>query len=471
MSSRLRDGEEEPDGPDTIPDPPPTPTVEYLLGKRPVNLRRRANQTFKDQIQERAAHLAARERNTGQDSDDSSVGSSVSSKGKHRHKKGSKHRKKRTGHKGEGDIEWNYNQLGVLQSSPSRSRKGLERIPTPMPSQVPLSGMSNKKTLTPVAQKLNFDTFDEMHQLIEQALSSTSPSSSLSPLNSPSSQSSPSSSLETSPLHKNQRAPPVPPSSPTSPHAGTAAGAGGRSKRGGPKLPPHMQNKQIAKQNIVDTRPAAASSQPTGSQPTARTAPTSRLTNKRPAPPPPTSSGKLKFFRQRGRTDNTPTVNDGEGDTTMDDIELQLDEMKSRLVDASAKSMLHPSTVRRPPSPELQHASTDEESESESESSEYTSSSDHTTTSESEDSSSEDSSDEEMQMKKPLVSKRPVVGKNAGHSQGKGGFNRLRMLSRYPRLFRKKIINLDTIKEIAEEVLYNTVSCFVVLLAKQAVHS
>ena len=63
-------------------------------------------------------------------------------------------------------------------------------------------------------------------------------------------------------------------------------------------------------------------------------------------------------------------------------------------------------------------------------------------------------------MKKPMVPKRPVLGRNSPHSQGKGGFNKLRMLARYPRLFRKKIINLDTIKEMAEEVVYDTVSYY-----------
>ena len=66
-SSHLKEPEEE--EPDTIPEPPPVPTIEYLLGKRPVNLRWRANQTLKDQIKEKAAHLTTKEL----DSDDSSV--------------------------------------------------------------------------------------------------------------------------------------------------------------------------------------------------------------------------------------------------------------------------------------------------------------------------------------------------------------------------------------------------------------
>lgn len=495
MSTRVSPYEEEEEVEDTIPNPPPIPTVEYLMGKRPVNLRRRANQTLKDQIKERAAHLASREKGEGgggQDSDDtydsdghSSRGSSVSSKEdhKHRHKKGSKHRRKRGGHKGdmgEGNVDWNYNQLMVPQSSPPRLRKKIDganvlrRIPTPMPSQVDIP---SKKTLNPL--KLNFDSFDDINRVLEQAIQSASPSS-LSPLNSPSSQSSPSSSLETSPLHRpqqatNARLSSVAYTSSAVPPSAAAVGSTGRSKRRAPKLQPHLQNKQITKQNIVSPHTAnvhsshpgsgglplttQARSQPVRSAPIARIATTTAKTSV-PATggssQPQSSINRPKLTRQLGQMESS-TVNDDEADATMDDIELQLDEMKTMLVNASAKSMLHSSTIR-PPSPELQHtSSTDEESDSETESSEYTSSSDYTSTSDTDDSSSEESSDEEMLMK-PLTPKRPVLAKNIGNSQGKGGFNRLRMLTRYPRLFRKKVINLDTIKEIAEEVVYDVVS-------------
>ena len=135
-SSHLKEPEE--DEPDTIPEPPPVPTIEYLLGKRPVNLWRRANQTLKDQIKEKAAHLTTKEL----DSDDSSVSSSVgSSKGHQHHKKG-KHRRRRGSREDVSDdgLEWSYNQLGMLQSSPASSRKEregrrkMERKLTPVPA-------------------------------------------------------------------------------------------------------------------------------------------------------------------------------------------------------------------------------------------------------------------------------------------------------------------------------------------------
>lgn len=146
----------------------------------------------------------------------------------------------------------------------------------------------------------------------------------------------------------------------------------------------------------------------------------------------------------------------------MEDIELQLNEMKTRLLSVAKESMLHSSTIR-PPSPEAarQQQPNQEDTESDTESSDYTSSSEYTSTSDSDDSSSEESSDEEMQMKKPLTPKRPVVAKNIGgspNSPGMAGFNQLRKMTRYPRLFRKKIVNLDTIKEIAEEAVYDVVS-------------
>jgi hypothetical protein len=174
---------------------------------------------------------------------------------------------------------------------------------------------------------------------------------------------------------------------------------------------------------------------------------------------------KPGFFRQFGRSgkkkNSNATVMDAEPDDTMDDIESQLNEMKKRLVTASAESMLHTSAAR-PPSPESRRTDEEEESEEEtdSESSEYTSGSEYSSTSES-DSSEEESSDEELQMRKPLAPKRPIMAKNVGmsaNSPGKGGFNRVRMLSRYPKLFRKRIVNLDTIKEMAEEIVYDAVS-------------
>lgn len=495
---------------DTVPDPPPIPTVEYLLGKRPISLRRRANQTLKDQIKARAAYLAREgsESDNMNDSDEhSSISSSVSSKEEHRHhhKKGAKHKRKRSGSKGELEdtgMEWNYNQLALPQSSPPRVRRDLSspkhhrshasghdsprhhrshasrenkmqtpplekkgrdkpkemhRVPTPMPSSDAFS--AKRRLLAP--QKLEFDVVDELDQVLE--LLSSSPSSSptsLSPLNSPSTQSSPSSSLEVSPIHsttqqQTQLRTPLGPAPPP------PTGPSRVSKRQGPKLQPHLQNRQIAKQSSIESLPTSKSPPPL-SAPTGKMIPTSRIPNSRNGSkeetrPKESLFKRPKFLRQFGRSGKNTNV---EPDDTIDDIESQLNEMKQRLVTASAESMLHTSSVR-PPSPEAHHSTTDEEdSDTDSESSDYTSSSEYTSTSDS-DSSSEDSSDDELQMRKPLAPKRPIMVKNVGmsaNSLGKGGFNRGRMLARYPRLFRKKIVNLDTIKEVAEEIVYAAVS-------------
>ena len=103
---------------------------------------RRANQTLKDQIKEKAAHLTTKEL----DSDDSSVSSSVGSSKGHRHHKKGKHRGRRGSREDLSDdgLEWSYNQLGMLQSSPASSRKEregrrkMERKPTPLPTQTQL---------------------------------------------------------------------------------------------------------------------------------------------------------------------------------------------------------------------------------------------------------------------------------------------------------------------------------------------
>lgn len=472
MSSQrtpYEQGSDDDDGDDidnSIPDPPPTPTVEYLLGKRAVNLRKRANPTLKEQIRERAANLAESKGESVRDSDDSDSHSSVGSSSKerkHHHKRG-RHRRRR-GSDGAEDgsgIKWNYNQLPVPQSSPTETRKILERKPTPFPShQIPKSDIIEKKSSF-AQQRLDFDAFDEMQQVLDEAISS--PSSSLSPLNSPSSQSSPSSSLEASPLHTAQKStnhlPPLPSATP----GGATTGKG---KRGGPKLQPHLQNKQIAQQKIMNTTSPTNSH----SQPAARTAPISRIANSRnksrvtiqtqsPTGTAAPSSSRPQIIRQFGQTDSSTTASDPESDSTMDDIELQLNEIKTRLINSSAISMQNPARLRVP-SPERKHTTMEGDSTSDDTDSSDTSSSDYTSTSDSDDSSSDDTSDDDMEMRKPISPKRPLVVKNvgaSGNAPGRTGFNRARMLLRYPRLLRKKVVNLATIKEIAEEIVFDAVS-------------
>ena len=385
---------------DGIPEPPPLPTIEYLLGKKPVNLRKRFNQSLKDQLKEGATQLKNSSRLGGEsggteDSDEtSSVGSSRgSSKGRHRHRRGAKHRRKRKDEEGEGSGEWTHSKLNKTASP----RKALERKPTPMPSKVPVSDIIGKP-----------------------------------------------SSLETSSHHTA-----TPTNGPTSnPSPGMS-----RNKRGGPKLPPHQQNKPANQQ-----QPAPSVVSPITKVGNNRGK--SQVQNRGN----PTAGRGPQLTRQEGHLESN-----SDPDLTIDDMELQLVEMKTRLVHASANSM---QGNIRPPSAEIHNTSDEddnEESESESdESSEYTSTSDTSSSSGSDDSS--ESSDEELQMKKPLMPKRLMMVRNPvgaaaaaarGRTGGGGtsrGFNRQRMLSRYPRLFRRRIINLDTITEQAEEALYEHVS-------------
>ena len=471
-----------------IPEPPPLPTVEFLLGKRAVNLRKRINQSLKDQLKERAAHLKkTKAADAGAaDSDESDSHSSVassrgSSKGRRHSRRASRHKKKRREEGEDGKMDWSYNKLSTSSlghsrkerrpmDSPSRRKKIMERKPTPLPSKVPMSDI--RTVPSSAQQRLNFDAFDEMNKVLEHAIHSVSPSST-SPLNSPSSQSSPSSSLETSPLHVAHTStgtagmpPNAPPSSTANPSPGIL-----RNKRGGPKLQPHLQNKQVTQQISKTASQHTQNGLPGGSQ-VPRSAPIAKIGNNRNKlqqgvllNSSPTNGRGPQLSRQHGQIESSS----GDPDLTIDDMELQLAEMKTRLVHASANSM---QGNIRPPSTEV-HNTSEEEEETDSEtdeSSEYTSSSETTTSSDSDDTT--DSSDEEV-MKKPMTPKRLTMVRNPagviggaaarGRSGGTGGganqgFNRLRMLTRYPKLFRKRIINLDTIAEQAEEVVFEYVS-------------
>lgn len=477
-----------------LPEPPPVPTVEYLLGKRPVNLRKRASDSLKQEIKQRAAALMASEEGDGDDTggsmDDlydsdghSSVGSSKGDK-KHRRKKEKQKRKKKRSSKEDDDFMWNYNKLSIPQSSPPRERKtllGVERHPTPVPKQQSLlNGL-------PLPRRLDFSSaFDEVAKELEQAALWDSPESpsSLSPLNSPSPQSpmSPTSvsPLPSSPIHTAtptttanhvHRPAPPPPSTTTD-----ALKKSAQPKRAAPKLPPHMQNKQMIqntnknnneKSTTGQTNKKASpiskilSSRSKSSQQKSQTkaaAPNQQTSSAITQPKSPSefmaalteavsSSPKLpRFMRQDGTSDASPKA----VSPTMDEIELQISEMQRTL--SSTKE----SAPNRPPSPEPAKA------ESDSESSEYTSSSDETSTSESEDSSSGDSSDEEIAPRKPAGPRRPIMARNigmsAGSKRGNSGFSRARLLARYPRLLRKKFIKLEPIFEVPEEMIYSAVS-------------
>lgn len=462
-----------------LPDPPLVPTVEYLLGKRPVNLRKRASDSLKQEIKLRAATLATNEgEGEGGDVDDvydsdghSSVGSSQGDK-KHRRKKEKQKKKKRRGSKDDDDmVEWNYNKLTVPQSSPPRERKsllGVERHPTPIPQQQPpLNGL-------PFPQRLDFSSaFDEVTKELEQAaLWDSSPPSSLSPLNSPSPKS-PISPTSQSPLHASPLHTATPTTTadrvhrPAPPPPSTNTGAPQKSnqpKRSAPKLPPHLQNKKVLENTNKNNNEKS-----TTGQTNKKASPISKILSSRnkssqqksqgKVPPPNqkspsefmaalteavSSSPKLpRFMRQEGTSDTSPVS------PTMDEIELQINEMQRTLLSSTT-------APNRPPSPEPAQA------ESDSESSEYTSSSDDTSTSESDDSSSGDSSDEDLAPKKPPGPRRPIMARNIGMSAGSrrrnGVFNRARLLARYPRLLRKKFMKLEPIYEVPEEMIYAAVS-------------
>ena len=438
-----------------LPEPPPVPTVEYLLGKRPVNLRKRASDSLRREIQQRAAELAAG--GEEEDSDGHSSVSSTHSDHKHRKKKDKKRRKK--GLKDEGSkvneddsVEWNYNKLSIPQSSPPRERKmGLERHPTPRPAPIPMvtSGLP-----TPV----KLDTaFDEVSREL-LALSDTSDTpSSLSPLHSPSPK---------SPIS------PASPSHTSTPAHTTAAAQSARKpiqpKRAAPKLPPHLQNRQMA----ANTNTNNNTDKNTGTGIVRKTSPISKVVSSRgkskgqPHPQKSTisdkqaeqiieaakspsdfmaalteaisSSPKLpRFLRQEGvqpHKSHSPT---------MDDIELQINEMQKTLT----LSELVTPPPKRPPSPEA---------DSDSESSEYTSSDD---SSSEDDTSSSDS--ETTPTRKPQGPRRPIMARNIGMSAGRRGnsvFSRARLLARYPRLLRRNLIKLEPILEVPEELIFAAVS-------------
>lgn len=118
-----------------LPAPPPTPTVEFLLGKRPANLRGKKiiphEVNVSNEEDERLSDI---------DSDHSSVSSSHSDRISQPKKKAKK--KRRKGSKEDDIFEWQYNKLTVPQSSPPRERKARMRKLTPVPARIPYGGLS-----------------------------------------------------------------------------------------------------------------------------------------------------------------------------------------------------------------------------------------------------------------------------------------------------------------------------------------
>ena len=452
-----------------LPEPPPLPTVEYLLGKRPVNLRKRASETLKQQIQQKMNILgneADKDSDETYDSDDrSSVGSAKSDSKKPRRKKSTKRQKKKKGAKDGSDVISKHNKI---PGSPQRERRiDRERHPTPIPLQPKSYFLDDRMP----ALQLDFDAvFDDVEKELNKVQSSLSNEddtpSSLSPLNSPSPHSplSPPGSIEASPLH-----------SATVPAGGgkvkkapvkndvTAPVQKKIPKRAAPKLPAHLKLK--SKQ---DTPKIKAAEKQTKPSPIARIL---SARSKSQQPPQPSQKNKKvaksptdfmaalshaisssppqpRIVRQHGMVDNNSTSNPGTHSPTMEEIEDEIKQMESVLSQPSK------GTQQRPPSP------TNEESDTDTDTTDNTSSSESSSSSDSDDSSS-DSSDSEEDIKRPSAPKRPVMARNIGISGNARarvmGFNRARMLARYPRLLRRKIIRLETIVEKPEEMLHAAV--------------
>lgn len=477
------------EGDDGLPEPPPLPSVEYLLGKRPVNLRKRTVQTLKEQIQERAATMGNMDDSYDSDSH-SSVGSSQSDQYKrHRRKHGKKKSVKNT-------TLIEEHERNILQSSSptvQRAQPGFERFPTPFPSSLRSMRFTERM---PIQQKIDFDSaFDEVTNELEALVNSPSLFSPGSP-----SLTVPFSSIESSPVYKTTNGKKVLPArqAPKPPmlHASSAlkdtSGTQRSTKRGGPKLLPHQKNKQethSAKQvssvsvstpehpksgilggrlKFLRTKKQNQKQSQSQSQSSTRGQDETALATKDPAQFVSVLSQAIKsspkqprFMRQASQTDTKSSSKPESTPMDIDEIESQLNEMKLMLESAAGTTVSTDS--RRLPSPEPAGA-TDEMSDTDSDSTEYTSSSDEDTdTSGTDDSSSEDSSDQEGETRRKTQGpRRPIMVRNigmAGNSRARGmGFNRARMLTRYPRLLGRRVIYLETVEEASEEIIYLAVS-------------
>ena len=473
-------------GENNLPEPPPQPTVEYLLGKRPVNLRKRTVQTLKEQIKERAASIGNPDDSYDSDSH-SSVGSSQSEKYK-RHRR--KHKKKKSTRGGVSNKE----EFKALQNSPTtlkRASPGLERFPTPFPSVFSSTRYAERM---PIQQKIDFDSaFDEVTNELEALANSPS---SISPVGV--SPGLPISSAGSSPAHnifggRNIHPTRKMPLSHTNSVKDTTISPATQksSKRGGPKLLPHQKNKQETQTNHQMTSSVHANEEPkkfgkffgtkkhklkqSNSQPSTNSQNAIPLASKDPAQFIDVLSQAIKsspkqprFMRQASQT-STKSNQLESTHMDIDEIELQLSEMKLMLESATGSTTQN---SKRPPSPESVNAPS-ETSDTESDSTEYTSSSDDDTETSGtdNDSSSEESSNED-EKKKLSGQRRPIMARNigmGGNPRGRGsGFNRARMLSRYPRLLGRRVIYLDTVEEASEEIIYVAVSffvfCFIIII-------
>jgi hypothetical protein len=468
------------EGEDELPEPPPLPSIQYLLGKRPVSLRKRTIQTLKEQIQERAATMSNVDDSYDSDSH-SSVGSSQSDQYKHHRRK---HKKKKSIKNTTLIEEQERNNLQNSSPVIKRAQPGFERFPTPFPNSL---GSTRFIERMPIQQKIDFDSaFDEVSNELEALVNSPSLFSPASPLSK--------GPAESSPAYMSANGKKLLPArqAPKPPISHDISGSQKSTKRGGPKLLPHQKNKQ----EVHNAKQASSGSLSTSDHPKSgilggklkflrskkqnqkqnqpqssiRGQDTTVLASKDPAQfvnvlsQAIKSSPKLpRFMRQISQTDiKSGTKAESTAPMDIDEIESQINEMKLMLESAAGATVSTDS--KRPPSPEPAGAG-DDMSDTDSESTEYTSSSDEETdSSATDDSSSEDSSDQESDRKKPPGPRRPIMARNigmAGSSRARGmGFNRARMLSRYPRLLGRRVIYLETVEEASEEIIYVAVSSY-----------
>lgn len=412
-----------------LPEPPPLPTIEYLLGKRPVNLRRRAVQTFKDQIKAKAATMQSKDDSCDSDSH-SSVGSAPSDHYKHRRRKHKRKKSTKTTKTSE-DLLWHKSLTGSSRASP-----GQERFPKSL-----LDNNGKFAERMPYQPKIDLDSaFDEVTNELEALANSPTaivpagrPSFSLTR----SSISGKKLTGENIPIRQTSKAPITFAQKGNLSNLATQKGL----KRGGPKLLPHQRN---AQETNVDNDIAGSSIE--------HNVPSQK-------------SSKLVMSSLQNKSllmSTNPDVTQIDQESVsmdIDEIESQLNAMKLMLEHAAGSTVS--SNNGHPPSPENVRVS-DEASDSDSGSTEYTSSSDEDSDTSSDNSISEDSSNEERERELPSRPKHPIMARNigmAGSSRPKGvGFNRARMLSRYPRLLGKRVIYLDTVKEVSEEIIYLAVS-------------
>lgn len=225
-----------------LPEPPPLPTVEYLLGKRPSTLRGKGHSPHSKHATD--SRDEENEDNSDVDSDHSSVSSTQSDSRTQQKKKGKKKKKKSP--KEDDVFDWQYSQLTVPHSSPPRERKKINRKPTPPPAHFkPVYGLPNDIS----------HAFDEVSRQLEMDILSDSPSS-LSPLHSPSPK---------SPVGSPNQVSPSPSFNQIAGHVNNKTNGRPVPKRAAPKLPPHLQNKQGMQSNqatspdqkVIKTTPIA----------------------------------------------------------------------------------------------------------------------------------------------------------------------------------------------------------------------